>query len=421
VSLSASGAPAGTTVSFNPSSVTAGGSSTMTVTAGSATTPGIYSISVTGTGTSAAHTTTVGLSVVSSGGVFNGGFETGDLSGWGTSGGFTPLISTTAHSGTNSAQLGSTSALSGDSTLTQTVIVPSGSPRLTFWYQPHCSDTITYDQIQMQIRNLSGTTLANVLNVCSNTGTWTGVSYDLSAYAGQSVVLWFNDHDDGWPTDPTYFLLDDVAVTGSITTNDFSIGASPTSLTLTQGSSSTSTISTAVTSGSAQTVSFSASGVPAGTTVGFNPPSVTAGSSSTMTVTVDASTAPGPYTITVTGTGVSATHTTNVTLNVQQQQPPGTTFTLSATPSSQTVAAGGGSTSYGITITPGSGFNSAVSLSVSGLPNRTSASFTPNPASSSSILSVTTARNTRSGSFLLTIIATGGGVTQSVTVTLVIQ
>jgi hypothetical protein len=34
----------------------------------------------------------------------------------------------------------------------------------------------------------------------------------MSAYAGQTVVLWFNDHDDGYATDPTYFLLDDVTL-----------------------------------------------------------------------------------------------------------------------------------------------------------------------------------------------------------------
>src|SRR5207244_11781595 len=58
-----------------------------------------------------------------------------------------------------------------------------------------------------------GATLATVLNACSNTGAWTNVSFDMSAYAGQTVVLWFNDHDDGYAADPTYFLLDDVAVT----------------------------------------------------------------------------------------------------------------------------------------------------------------------------------------------------------------
>ena len=40
VTLSASGQPSGVTVGFNPSSVTAGGSSTMTITVASGTTPG---------------------------------------------------------------------------------------------------------------------------------------------------------------------------------------------------------------------------------------------------------------------------------------------------------------------------------------------------------------------------------------------
>src|SRR4029079_13547015 len=78
----------------------------------------------------------------------------------------------------------------------------------------------SYDQIQMQVRSTSGATLATVLNVCSNSGTWTQVSFGLSAYAGQTVVLWFNDHDDGYAGDPTYYLLDDVTVapfTGSTT------------------------------------------------------------------------------------------------------------------------------------------------------------------------------------------------------------
>ncbi|MGB2951987.1 MAG: hypothetical protein WBB74_01195, partial [Gaiellaceae bacterium] len=83
-------------------------------------------------------------------------------------------------------------------------------------YQPHCPDTLTYDQIQMQIRNTSGSTLATVLNVCSNSGAWTSVTYDTSAYAGQTVVLWFNDHDDGYAADPTYFQLDDVSVSASL-------------------------------------------------------------------------------------------------------------------------------------------------------------------------------------------------------------
>ena len=215
VSLTATGQPAGTTVSFNPVSVTAGGSSTMTVAVGSTTTTGTYTIAVKGTGASTTHSTNVTLTVTTpSQGVVNGGFETGTLSGWTAAGAYLPrVVTTTPHGGAYAAQLGSTAAVNGDSTLTQTVAIPTGSSRLTFWYQPHCTDSITYDQTQMQIRSTAGATLATVLNVCSNSGTWTSVTYDTSSLAGQTVVLWFNDHDDGYAGDPTYALLDDVAVT----------------------------------------------------------------------------------------------------------------------------------------------------------------------------------------------------------------
>ena len=215
VSLSASGQPAGTTVSFSPSSVTAGGSSTMTVAVGASTAAGSYTLTVTGTGSAGAtHSTSVALTVTAAApGVANGGFEAGTLAGWSASGVLLPrVVSAPVHSGSYAAQLGAASAYNGNSTLTQTTAIPTGSSRLSFWYQPHCPDTLTYDQIQMQIRSTAGETLATVLNVCSNSGAWTPVSFDTSAYAGQTVVLWFNDHDDGYPTDPTYFLLDDVSL-----------------------------------------------------------------------------------------------------------------------------------------------------------------------------------------------------------------
>jgi hypothetical protein len=34
----------------------------------------------------------------------------------------------------------------------------------------------------------------------------------MAPYAGQTVVLYFNVHDDGYPTDPSYMLLDNVSV-----------------------------------------------------------------------------------------------------------------------------------------------------------------------------------------------------------------
>ena len=117
-------------------------------------------------------------------------------------------------------------------------------------------------------------------------------------------------------------------------TDDFSLGASPASVTAAQGTSGASTtLTTAVTNGSAQTVAFSLSGVPAGVTGAFNPASVTSGSTSKLTFTVGASVNPGTYNVTVTGTGSAATHTTAVALTVT-----GNDFTIAASPSAVAVA-----------------------------------------------------------------------------------
>lgn len=98
--------------------------------------------------------------------------------------------------------------------------------------------------------------------------------------------------------------------------NDFSMTAAPGALTMTAGNTAGSTISTVVTSGTAQNVTFSATGAPAGTTVVFSPASVAAGQSSTMTVTSSSTTPTGTSTLTVTGTGTSVTHAVPVTLTV---------------------------------------------------------------------------------------------------------
>ncbi len=98
--------------------------------------------------------------------------------------------------------------------------------------------------------------------------------------------------------------------------NDFSIAVSPTSGTTPQGGAVSATVSTATTSGSPQAVTFSASGLPGGTTASFNPPSVTSGDSSALTLQTSASTPPGSYTVTITGTAASGSRSATFTLVV---------------------------------------------------------------------------------------------------------
>ncbi|MFL6140242.1 MAG: glycosyl hydrolase family 18 protein [Labedaea sp.] len=104
--------------------------------------------------------------------------------------------------------------------------------------------------------------------------------------------------------------------------NDFSVGVNPASASVTPGGATTATVSTSVTSGSAQTVNLTASGAPAGVTVSFTPASVTSGGTSSMRVSTTAAAATGSFPITVTGTAPSGSHATTFTLTVGGTTPP---------------------------------------------------------------------------------------------------
>ncbi len=98
--------------------------------------------------------------------------------------------------------------------------------------------------------------------------------------------------------------------------NDFSISASPASVSVAAGGSTSSSIATATTSGSAQTVSLTVTGAPAGVTGTLSPTSVTSGGSSTLSIATATTTAAGTYTLTVTGSAASGSHSTTVSLTV---------------------------------------------------------------------------------------------------------
>ena len=100
----------------------------------------------------------------------------------------------------------------------------------------------------------------------------------------------------------------------------------------------------------------------------------------------------------------------------------GPDFSIAASPASQTVTQGGG-TSYTATVTASGGFTGVVSFSVSGLPSGASASFNPTSVtgSGSSTLSVSTSSTTAAGTYTLTITGTSGTLSHSTTVKLVVN
>ena len=97
-------------------------------------------------------------------------------------------------------------------------------------------------------------------------------------------------------------------------------------------------------------------------------------------------------------------------------------FTLSASPSTQTVTAGS-NTSYAISVAPVNGFTGTVSLTASGLPTGASGTFNPSSiggGSGSSTLSVSTTSSTAAGSYTLTVTGTSGSLTEKTTATLTV-
>jgi Big-like domain-containing protein len=96
-------------------------------------------------------------------------------------------------------------------------------------------------------------------------------------------------------------------------------------------------------------------------------------------------------------------------------------FVLSASPGSVSVAQGG-STRSTISTAAAGGFNSAVSLSVSGLPTGVTATLSPSsiaaPGNGSSTLTFNASSTAGTGAFNVTVTASGGGITHTATVAL---
>ncbi len=210
------------------------------------------------------------------------------------------------------------------------------------------------------------------------------------------------------------------ALAGTSSGPGFSLSASPSSVTVAQGNSGTSTITSTVTGGFDSAITLSASGQPSGVTVSFNPTSITGAGTSTMTMQVASSTAPGTYTITVTGTSGSTQETTTVSLTVTGTSP---NFTISASPTSITVSPGNSGHST-ITTAISGGFDSAIALSATGQPSRVTVSFSPSsiaaPGAGSSTMTVTVNRRASAGTYTITVKGTGGGVNHTTTVSLTI-
>jgi subtilase family serine protease len=203
---------------------------------------------------------------------------------------------------------------------------------------------------------------------------------------------------------------------GTAAQPDFSVAATPSSQTVTAGTGTSYSVSTAATGGFSGSVSLGASGLPAGATPTFSPTSITGAGTSTLSVTTTASVVPGTYTFTITGTSNGTSHSTSAQLVVQAAAQAGD-FGISVSPSTASIGTTS-TTTYTVTITPNGGFAGAVTLSAADDSSGLSEKFSPNPTSSTSTLTVRARKLTRGQTYTVTITGTSGSLSHQTKLTL---
>ena len=144
---------------------------------------------------------------------------------------------------------------------------------------------------------------------------------------------------------------------------------------------------------------------------------MTGSGSSQLAVTTVASAPAGSYPLTIIGSSGPKSHSVSVTLVVTVRD-----FSLGSSPSTITVYRGQ-TASYAVSVSSLGGFSGSVSLSVSGLPAGSFASFTTNPvtAPGTSTLRVRTTGSTSRGTFTIRITGKSGSLLHQTTVTLIVR
>jgi subtilase family serine protease len=241
--------------------------------------------------------------------------------------------------------------------------------------------------------------------------------------ASSSYASYFRDitsGSNGYPAGPGYDLVTGLGspVTTSFTpstTPDFSLSASPATLSIANGTSGTSTITVAALNGFTGTVTLSTT-APNGWTASLSPASISTSGTSTLSVTVPSSTAGGSYSVTVTGASGSLNHTITVTVQVTSPD-----FSLSASPTSLNIRRGSSGTST-ITVAALNGFTGTVTLSATA-PTGLTVSLSPASISTSgtSTLTIKVASNVGSGTYTITVTGKSGTLSHTATVRVTVR
>ncbi|MGD0098685.1 MAG: cellulose binding domain-containing protein [Terracidiphilus sp.] len=193
----------------------------------------------------------------------------------------------------------------------------------------------------------------------------------------------------------------------------FTLSPSASTLSVTQGSTATDTVSVTDVGGFTGSVTLSASGLPSGVTATFGTNPTTG--SSVVTFTAGSTATTGSSTVTINGVSGSTTGSTSIALTVNPKTTSG--FSLSPSASSLTVMQSASGTDT-IAVTDIGGFTGSVTFTASGMPSGVTAAFSPTSSTSTSVLTLTASSTATTGAFTITVTGTSGSTTASTTLTL---
>jgi hypothetical protein len=206
-------------------------------------------------------------------------------------------------------------------------------------------------------------------------------------------------------------------------TADFSLTATPTSVTIVAGAagSPVSVLATPL-RGFKGTVAVAITGLPTGVTATPASLTLTPGTAQSVTLTAASTVAAGTAVVTLTATSGTLRHSATVALTVSAAPPP-PNFSLTVSPTSLTIVAGAAGSKVNVLATAENSFNSTVSVTISGLPtgvtaNPATLTLTPGTAQSTTL---TAAASAAAATPTVTFTGTSGSLTHSATLALTVQ
>jgi hypothetical protein len=201
---------------------------------------------------------------------------------------------------------------------------------------------------------------------------------------------------------------------------DFTLTASPTSLTITAGAAgSPVSVTAAAVNSFNSTVTVAITGLPTGMTAQPATLILTPGVAQNVTITAAATATAGSATLTFTGTSGALSHSATVAATIAV--PPD--FTLTLAPTSLTIMAGAAGSPVSVTATAVNSFSGAVAIAISGLPtgvtaNPATLNLTPGTPQSTTLTAAITAA---AATPTVTFSGTSGSLTHSGSLALTVQ